>query len=50
MKHVYYLEIHTVEQHNVTSDEYVRAVRRWRRQPAFQLLGAWERPRAQARR
>ena len=49
MKHIYDLEIHTVEQYNVTSDEYVRAVGRWRRQPTFQFFGACERPRAQTR-
>ncbi|HXY13413.1 MAG TPA: hypothetical protein VEI26_02815 [Terriglobales bacterium] len=49
VKHIYYLEIRPVEQNNVTSDQYVRAVRRWRRQPTFQLFGAWERPRAQSR-
>lgn len=38
VKNVYNLEIHTVHQNNVTSDHHVRAIRRWRGQPAFKIL------------
>jgi hypothetical protein len=50
IKHIYDLEIRTIEQNNVAPDEHVCAIRwRWR-QAAFQLFGAWVYPRTQARR